>query len=42
MGRRPSILVSDILWKYDDEPQSLIASHQILRRKEASPGMTHY
>ncbi|XP_073223617.1 uncharacterized protein [Cicer arietinum] len=33
----PSILVSDILWKYDDEPQSLIASHQILRRKEASP-----
>ncbi|XP_057426273.1 uncharacterized protein LOC130719678 isoform X2 [Lotus japonicus] len=35
----PSILVSDILWKYD-EPQSLMESHdshQILRRKEASP-----
>ncbi|XP_061342649.1 uncharacterized protein LOC133288836 isoform X2 [Gastrolobium bilobum] len=32
----PPILVSDILWKYD-EPQSLITSHQILRRKEASP-----
>ncbi|XP_045813067.1 R3H domain-containing protein 1-like isoform X2 [Trifolium pratense] len=32
----PPILVSDILGTYD-EPQSLIASHQILRRKEASP-----
>ncbi|KAK7376346.1 hypothetical protein VNO78_34812 [Psophocarpus tetragonolobus] len=32
----PPILVSDILWKYD-EPQSLITSHQILRRSEASP-----
>ncbi|KAJ1409304.1 SUZ domain [Sesbania bispinosa] len=32
----PPILVSDILWKYD-EPQSLIASHQILRREDASP-----
>ncbi|KAK7278282.1 hypothetical protein RJT34_23308 [Clitoria ternatea] len=32
----PPILVSDILWKYD-EPQSVITSHQILRRKEASP-----
>lgn len=32
----PPILVSDILWKYD-EPQSLVTSHQILRRKEASP-----
>ncbi|KAI5422837.1 hypothetical protein KIW84_046022 [Lathyrus oleraceus] len=36
MGRRPPILVSDILWQ-NDEPQSLISSHQILRRKEASP-----
>ncbi|KAK8464760.1 hypothetical protein PHAVU_010G077712 [Phaseolus vulgaris] len=33
----PPILVSDILWKYDDEPQSLVTSHQILRRSEASP-----
>lgn len=41
MGRRPPILVSDILWQ-NDEPESLISSHQILRRKEASPGMTHY
>ncbi|XP_027366424.1 R3H domain-containing protein 1-like [Abrus precatorius] len=32
----PPILVSDILWKYD-EPQSLITTHQILRRKEAPP-----
>lgn len=32
----PPILVSDILGTYD-EPQSLFASHQILRRKEASP-----
>ncbi|CAL5195540.1 unnamed protein product [Lathyrus oleraceus] len=32
----PPILVSDILWQ-NDEPQSLISSHQILRRKEASP-----
>ncbi|XP_027934133.1 uncharacterized protein LOC114189691 isoform X1 [Vigna unguiculata] len=32
----PPILVSDILWKYDDEPQSLVTSHQILRRSEAS------
>ncbi|CAJ1976320.1 unnamed protein product [Sphenostylis stenocarpa] len=32
----PPILVSDILWKYD-EPQSLVTSHQILRRSEASP-----
>ncbi|RDX83533.1 hypothetical protein CR513_35539, partial [Mucuna pruriens] len=32
----PPILVSDILWKYD-EPQSLGTSHQILRRSEASP-----
>ncbi|XP_019451117.1 PREDICTED: uncharacterized protein LOC109354952 isoform X4 [Lupinus angustifolius] len=31
----PPILVSDILWEYD-EPQSLVTSHQILRRKEAS------
>ncbi|CAI8608087.1 unnamed protein product [Vicia faba] len=32
----PPILVSDILWQ-NDEPQSLMSSHQILRRKEASP-----
>ncbi|CAK8560249.1 unnamed protein product [Lathyrus sativus] len=32
----PPILVSDILWQ-NDEPESLISSHQILRRKEASP-----
>ncbi|KAG4908472.1 hypothetical protein AAZX31_20G206000 [Glycine max] len=32
----PPILVSDILWKYD-EPQSLVTSHQILRRSVASP-----
>ncbi|KAF7805264.1 R3H domain protein [Senna tora] len=32
----PPVLVSDILWKYD-EPQSLTSSHQILRRKEATP-----
>ncbi|MED6159987.1 hypothetical protein PIB30_047354 [Stylosanthes scabra] len=32
----PPILVSDILWEYD-EPQSLITSHQILRREEPSP-----
>ncbi|KAE9589666.1 hypothetical protein Lal_00000314 [Lupinus albus] len=31
----PPILVSDILCEYD-EPQSLVTSHQILRRKEAS------
>ncbi|PNX74117.1 R3H domain protein [Trifolium pratense] len=37
----PPILVSDILGTYD-EPQSLVTSHQILRRKEASPGKTHY
>ncbi|KAI4350153.1 hypothetical protein L6164_010662 [Bauhinia variegata] len=29
----PPILVSDILWQYD-EPQPLVTSHQILRRKE--------
>ncbi|KAG4983583.1 R3H domain-containing protein 1 [Glycine soja] len=33
----PPVLVSDILWKYDDEPQSLVTSHQILRRSESSP-----
>ncbi|XP_054800147.1 uncharacterized protein LOC129304492 isoform X2 [Prosopis cineraria] len=32
----PPILVSDILWEYD-EPQHLISSHQILRRKETIP-----
>ncbi|KAK7269072.1 hypothetical protein RIF29_21788 [Crotalaria pallida] len=32
----PPILVSDILCEYD-EPQTLVMSHQILRRKEASP-----
>ncbi|KAL1340045.1 uncharacterized protein LOC130948298 isoform X1 [Arachis stenosperma] len=32
----PPILVSDILWGYD-EPQSLITSHQILRREDPSP-----
>ncbi|XP_020222302.1 R3H domain-containing protein 2 isoform X1 [Cajanus cajan] len=32
----PPVLVSDILWEYD-EPQSLFTSHQILRRSEASP-----
>ncbi|KAJ7978243.1 R3H domain containing protein [Quillaja saponaria] len=32
----PSILVSDILWQFD-EPLSPITSHQLLRRKDASP-----
>ncbi|KAE9619078.1 hypothetical protein Lal_00047730 [Lupinus albus] len=32
----PPILVSDILWEYD-EPRPLATFHQILRRKEASP-----
>ncbi|XP_062084212.1 uncharacterized protein LOC133790557 [Humulus lupulus] len=32
----PSILVSDILWQYD-EPQSPPTSHQLLRRTEESP-----
>ncbi|XP_028794153.1 R3H domain-containing protein 2-like, partial [Neltuma alba] len=32
----PPILVSDILWEYD-EPQYLNSSHQILRRKETIP-----
>ncbi|KAK4273618.1 hypothetical protein QN277_021985 [Acacia crassicarpa] len=32
----PPILVKDILWEYD-EPQYLISSHQILRRKETIP-----
>ncbi|PON37891.1 R3H domain containing protein [Trema orientale] len=32
----PSILVSDILWQYD-EPQSPTTSHQLLRRTEDSP-----
>jgi len=41
MDCRPPILVSDILWK-DDEPQSLVTSHQILRRSEASPGNECY
>ncbi|KAL5538781.1 hypothetical protein UlMin_044331 [Ulmus minor] len=34
----PSILVSDILWQYD-EPQSPTTSHQLLRRTEASPAL---
>jgi hypothetical protein len=34
---RPCILVSDILWQYE-EPQSPIMSHQLLRRTEAVPG----
>ncbi|XP_060966241.1 uncharacterized protein LOC133034832 isoform X1 [Cannabis sativa] len=33
----PSILVSDILWQYD-EPQSPTTSHQLLRRTGDSPG----
>lgn len=35
---RPSILVSDILWEYD-EPQMLTLPHQLLRRKENSSGI---
>ena len=35
---RPSILVSDILGQYDQEPQSPTTPHQLLRRTEASPG----
>ncbi|XP_059665572.1 uncharacterized protein LOC132311595 isoform X2 [Cornus florida] len=31
----PSILVSDLLWQYDDYQSPM--SHQLLRRKEASP-----
>ncbi|KAM3691270.1 hypothetical protein ACJW31_08G004000 [Castanea mollissima] len=34
----PSILVSDILWQYE-EPQSPIMSHQLLRRTEALPAL---
>ncbi|XP_021911119.1 uncharacterized protein LOC110824946 [Carica papaya] len=33
----PSILVSDILWHYD-EPQSVSVSHQLLRREESQSG----
>ncbi|KAH7543435.1 hypothetical protein FEM48_Zijuj02G0183700 [Ziziphus jujuba var. spinosa] len=32
----PSILVSDILWQYDD-PQSSAMTHQLLKRTETSP-----
>lgn len=34
---RPSILVSDIIWQYQ-ESQPPTMSHQLLRRNEASPG----
>eukprot|EP00262_Sarcandra_glabra_P007395 TRINITY_DN20169_c0_g1_i1.p1 TRINITY_DN20169_c0_g1~~TRINITY_DN20169_c0_g1_i1.p1 ORF type:complete len:345 (-),score=84.66 TRINITY_DN20169_c0_g1_i1:599-1633(-) len=33
----PSILISDILWQYDD--QSSTTSHQLLRRRDASPAL---
>lgn len=36
-GCRPSILVSDILWQYD-EPESPMNPHLLLKRSETPPG----
>ncbi|KAM7272830.1 hypothetical protein ACFE04_027494 [Oxalis oulophora] len=33
----PSILVNDILWQYDNEPQSLVESNHLLRRQHSPP-----